>query len=199
MERVSEEGGQCTARMEHWFGDPNTPMAKFWQYYFANKNFFSDEFKDDPVVQAVLSSDVRDVLMYEAQAPLFEEALQRLQGYYDPKEAERWSKYPDLQPQAEAEREQFLQEFVYDERPEEPDAEREWWTQRRRWQKQHPVMTWFYYYDKYLKWWGDTPLEQATPITETTGGGKPSGTSTTPPPSPPPPPPPPPGWLPSSP
>lgn len=200
MRRQEEEGGRWTDAMDRWFGDETGASSKFWDYYFATKNFLTDEYHDDPVVQAALSADVRNLLMYEAQPRLFEEALKRLRTYYDPEEAQRWSTYPELRGQATQERGEFLDIFVYDARPvEDKGAENQWWKDRTAWMQLHPVMVWFYYYDKYIKWWGESPLPEAGPISPAPppppspggGGGGGDGDGGGGGPAPPPPPPPP--------
>lgn len=164
MLRWEEGEGEWSDLMDQYYGDPTSPRSEFWDYYFDNKYYFTEEYREDDVVRAALSRDVRSIIPTDAQDPLFEEALERLRDqYYDPDEAERWQQYPDLVEQANAEREEFNDTFVYDDKPADgTPAEQEWWDDRTTFQQQHPVMMWFYWFDKYEKWWGDEAPGDAT-------------------------------------
>jgi len=165
MLRWSEGQGEWTELMDQHYGDGNSLQSQFWDYYFANKRYFTDEYTEDDVVQAALSRDVRSILPKDTQDPLFQEALTRLQEqYFSEEEEERWTTYPDLVGQAEEEYADFQDQFVYVERPQDKDGERDWWNDRTQFRKDHPVMTWHYYYNDYVKWWGEVDLTEATPI-----------------------------------
>jgi len=155
--RWSEGVGEWTDTMTEYYGDPTSTKSQFWDYWFENKNFFSDQYQDDDIVQATLSKDVRGLMEADDfEDALYEAARERLERYYMPEEAERWQRYPDLVDQAETEREEFLRLYGYGTKPEDDTPEeRTWWDDRTQHMQDSPVMTWFYYYEKYIKWWGD--------------------------------------------
>jgi hypothetical protein len=157
LERSRDTGEAWTPEMERWFGATDTRSSSFWDYYFANRAMFTDEYREDPVVMAALSSDVRGLIKSDAMGPVYEEALRRLKGYYDVDQSRRWQAYPALRGQASNERSQFLAQFNYDLRPTDKSGENAWWDSREGWMKGHPVMVYFYYYENYIKWWGNVP------------------------------------------
>lgn len=205
MAKVSETGGSWTKDMERWYGDADSASSQFWSYYFSIRDLLKSEYRDDGVIIAALSSDVRGLIKSEDMIPVFEEARKRLSKYYDTDKASRWQAYPQYRTQAGQEREQLLDIFNYDEMPEDAKAEREWWAQRKQWMMAHPVVTYFYYFESFLKWFvgqsledvlsggvAPSPVDVGVPTPASTPAPPVVGTPAPPPVIPPPPPPPPP-------
>ena len=209
MNRVRETGGSWTSEMEKWFGDEGSASTRFWNKYYGMKDMLTDEYRDDGVLIAALSSDVRGLILSDAMIPVYEEAIKRLSRYYDSEKSERWGVYPELRQQAAAERSELLSIFDYDAIPTDSKEENAWWKRWTDWVKSHPVMAYFYYYSTYVRYFGTTPpgdvggtpepqapsapseptapSEPSTPSEPVAPPGVPSIPSLPPPPPPPPP------------
>jgi hypothetical protein len=167
-----EQGGEWTPEMERWFGSKDSPSSKFWTWYFNNKYYLNSDYHDDDVISAALSSDVRDLILSENMEPVFEEAMKRITTFFDEDTYQRFTgESAERRAQAFEEHDLFTDAFDYDTIPEDKEGEDLWWKSRTATMKAHPIMCYFFYYEKYLQYWGNIDLDYAQPKVEPVSGG----------------------------